>query len=265
MNAQQPDGLTIQPRRIDFSLPDQLPRHWHGNDPFKSHFFNSMSILFPDGERFFIDSVRHYRPEINDPEQLALIKGFIGQEGHHSREHIEYNRRLSDLGYDVEKLMQPVKKRIRYVQKHFSPERQLAGTVAMEHFTAILADSILRERSWFDGAIEPMQRIWRWHALEETEHKAVAFDVYMKVCGDRKMLRAAMRQSTFFFLKDVTLGMWHMLRRDGELTNLRMWRQGLAWLWGRGGFFSSLFGAYRDFYREDFHPWQHEWLPETPG
>ena len=258
MNTQQPEGLTIQPRRIDFSLPDQLPRHWHANDPFKSHFFNSMSILFPDGERFFIDSVRHYRPEIDDPEQLALIKGFIGQEGHHSREHIEYNQRLSDLGYDVEKLMQPVKKRIRYVQKHFSPERQLAGTVAMEHFTAILADSILRERSWFDGAIEPMQRIWRWHALEETEHKAVAFDVYMQVCGDRKMLRAAMRQSTFFFLKDVTLGMWHMLRRDGELTNLRMWRQGLGWLWGKGGFFSSLFGAYRDFYREDFHPWQHD-------
>tara|TARA_R110000764_G_scaffold176801_1_gene262974 strand:+ start:598 stop:1437 length:840 start_codon:yes stop_codon:yes gene_type:complete len=258
MTASQPADLKIEPRRIDFALPEALPKHWHGGDPFKTHFFNSMSILFPDGERFFIDSVRHFRPQIQDPEQLALIKGFIGQEGHHSREHIEYNQRLSDQGYDVDKLMQPVKRRIRYVQKHFSPERQLAGTVAMEHFTAIMADAVLRERRWFDGAIEPMQRIWRWHALEETEHKAVAFDVYMQVCGDRKLLRAAMRQSTFFFLKDVTLGMWHMLRRDGELMNLRMWRKGLSWLWGRDGFLSSLWGVYRDFYRDDFHPWQHD-------
>ena len=258
MTAQQPEGLSIQPRRIDFALPDVLPRHWHGADAFKTHFFNSMSILFPDGERFFIDSVRHYRPQIHDTEQLALIKGFIGQEGHHSREHIEYNRRLSDLGYDVEKLTRPVQHRIRYANKHFSPERRLAATVAMEHFTAIMADAVLRDRGWFDGAIEPMQRIWRWHALEETEHKAVAFDVYMQVCGDRKLLRAAMRQSTFFFLKDVTRGMWHMLRRDGELSNITMWRQGMRWLWGKGGFFSSLWGAYRDFYREDFHPWQHD-------
>ena len=258
MTAQQPEGLSIQPRRIDFALPDVLPRHWHGEDAFKTHFFNSMPILFPDGERFFIDSVRHYRPQIHDPEQLALIKGFIGQEGHHSHEHIEYNRRLSDLGYDVEKLTRPVQHRIRYANKHFSPERRLAATVAMEHFTAIMADAVLRDRGWFDGAIEPMQRIWRWHALEETEHKAVAFDVYMQVCGDRKLLRAAMRQSTFFFLKDVTRGMWHMLRRDGELSNITMWRQGMRWLWGKGGFFSSLWGAYRDFYREDFHPWQHD-------
>lgn len=258
MSVLTPENLTIQPRRIDFGLPDPLPRHWLGGDPFKTHFFNAMSLLFPDGERFFIDSVRHFRDQVTDPQQQALIKGFIGQEGHHSREHIEYNNRLQALGYDVERLTQPVRRRIAYANKHLSPVRRLAGTVAMEHFTAIMADSVLRELRWFKGSDEAMRRIWRWHALEETEHKAVAFDLYMQVCGDRKLLREAMRFSTWFFLRDVTRGVWHMLKRDGHQWDVRLWWRGMRWLWGRGGFFSSLWGAYRDFYREDFHPWQHD-------
>ncbi|QJD60775.1 metal-dependent hydrolase [Pseudomonas sp. gcc21] len=258
MKTRTPPALQILPRRPELALPDPLPRHWHSNDPFKTHFFNAMSVLFPDGERYFIDSVRLFRERIIDTDLQQQIRGFIGQEGHHSREHIEYNQRLRDLGYDIDALESTVKKRIRFVQKNFSAERQLAGTVAMEHFTAIMADLLLREPHWIDGAVEPMQSLWRWHALEETEHKAVAFDVYMQVCGDRKILRRAMRQATFFFLKDVTRGMWHMLRKDGKLTDLPMMCRGMRWLWGRNGFFRKLVGVYQDYYQSDFHPWQHD-------
>lgn len=258
IKTRTPPALQILPRRPELALPDPLPRHWHSNDPFKTHFFNAMSVLFPDGERYFIDSVRLFRDRISDTDLQQQIRGFIGQEGHHSREHIEYNQRLRDLGYDIDALESTVKKRIRFVQKNFSAERQLAGTVAMEHFTAIMADLLLREPHWIDGAVEPMQSLWRWHALEETEHKAVAFDVYMQVCGDRKILRRAMRQATFFFLKDVTRGMWHMLRKDGKLTDLPMMWRGMRWLWGRNGFFRKLVGVYQDYYQSDFHPWQHD-------
>ncbi len=258
IKTRTPPALQILPRRPDLALPDPLPRHWHSNDPFKTHFFNAMSVLFPDGERYFIDSVRLFRDQISDTDLQQQIRGFIGQEGHHSREHLEYNQRLRELGYDIDALESTVKKRIRFVQKNFSAERQLAGTVAMEHFTAIMADLLLREPQWIDGAVQPMQSLWRWHALEETEHKAVAFDVYMQVCGDRRILRRAMRQATFFFLKDVTRGMWHMLRKDGKLTDLPMMWRGMRWLWGRNGFFRKLVGVYRDYYRRDFHPWQHD-------
>lgn len=252
-----PDTLDIRPRRLDVSVPDPLPRWWLDNDAFRSHFFNSMSVLFPAGEQFFIDSVRHFRDRIQDPELQQHIRGFIGQEAHHSREHIDFNQRLTELGYDIRKLERPVKRRIRFVNKQFSPERRLAATVAMEHFTAIMADAVLRDPQWLAGATPEMRRLWRWHALEETEHKAVAFDVFMQVCGDRRMLRRAMRQSTFFFLRDVTRGTLHMLRRDGQLTPT-VWWQGMRWLWGRGGFLRHLLGVYRDFYAEDFHPWQHD-------
>lgn len=257
MQSRTPDNLDIRPRRLDVAVPDPLPRWWLGEDPFRTHFFNSMSVLFPDGEQFFIDSVRYYRDRITDPELQQQIRGFIGQEAHHSREHVDFNDRLRDLGYDIDKLERPVKRRIRFVNKHFPPERRLAATVAMEHFTAIMANAVLHDPRWLADAQTDMRRLWRWHALEETEHKAVAFDVYMQVCGDRKLLRKAMRQSTFFFLRDVTVGTLHMLRKDGQLTP-GVWWQGMRWLWGRNGFLRHLLGVYRDFFAEDFHPWQHD-------
>lgn len=121
MLSSTPDHLDIRPRRLNAALPDPLPRWWLGNDPFRTHFFNAMSVLFPDGEQFFIDSVRHFRDRVTDPALAQQIRGFIGQEAHHSREHIEYNQRLRDLGYDIDALERPVKQRIRWIHKNFSP------------------------------------------------------------------------------------------------------------------------------------------------
>ena len=202
MASSTPEGLQIRPRHLDFDLPDPLPRHWHGGDAFKSHLFDAMSVLFPDGERFFIDSVRQFRDQITDPTLKEQIRGFIGQEGHHSREHLEYSQRLRDLGYAIEPIERRARGRIRYAQKRLSPQRQLAATAALEHITAIMADQVLREPECLRGADANMARLWRWHALEETEHKAVAFDVYQQVCGNRRLLRRAMRLATLFFVLD---------------------------------------------------------------
>lgn len=258
MVSTTPAGLQIRPRHMDFDLPKPLPRHWHSGDAFKSHLFDAMSVLFPDGERFFIDSVRHFRDRIDDPVLKEQIRGFIGQEGHHSREHLEYSDRLRDLDYDIETIERRARARIRYTQKRFSPQRQLAATAALEHITAIMADGLLKDTRVMDGAHPTMARLWRWHALEETEHKAVAFDVYNQVCGSRRLLRRAMVMGTFFFVLDTTRGLVHMLKRDGLLWNWRVWRDGLRWTWGKDGVFRPLLATYRDFFRPDFHPWQHD-------
>ncbi|TRX74206.1 metal-dependent hydrolase [Pseudomonas mangiferae] len=261
MASTTPTGLLIRPRHLAFDLPDPLPRHWHGGDAFKSHLFDAMSVLFPDGERFFIDSVRLFRERIEDPVLKEQIRGFIGQEGHHSREHLVYSQRLRDQGYDVGRLEARAQRRIRFTQRTLSPQRQLAATVALEHLTAIMADALLAKPQYLAGADPALVRLWRWHALEETEHKAVAFDVYQQVCGDRALLRRAMRMATWFFLLDTFRGLAHMLARDGLAWNWRVWRDGLRFLWGRDGFFRSLLGAYRDFFRPGFHPWQHDNRP----
>ncbi|MBU3059438.1 metal-dependent hydrolase [Pseudomonas indica] len=257
MASTTPEGLQIRPRHLDFDLPSPLPRHWHSGDAFKTHLFDAMSVLFPDGERFFIDSVRQFRDQIDDPVLKEQIRGFIGQEGHHSREHLVYSQRLRDLGYQVERMERRAQARIRYTQKKLSPHRQLAATAALEHITAIMADAVLKNPEPLHGAHPAMARLWRWHALEETEHKAVAFDVYNQVCGSRKLLRRAMLMGTFFFVLDTTRGLAHMLERDGLLWNWRVWRDGLKWAWGKDGVFRPLVRTYLDFFKADFHPWQH--------
>ena len=257
MISTTPPGLQIRPRHLDFDLPNPLPRHWHGGDAFKTHLFDAMSVLFPDGERFFIDSVRLFRDQISDATLNEQIRGFIGQEGHHSREHLEYSQRLRDLGYDVDYLERGIKRRLAFVRKHLPANLQLAATTSVEHLTAIMADAVLSNPQWTAGADPAMAKLWRWHALEETEHKAVAFDVFQQVSGSKWLLRRAMLQSTFFFTFDTTKGLIHMLKRDGLLWNWRVWRDGLVWLWGKDGIFRKLVGDYADFYKTGFHPWQH--------
>ncbi|MCU9949334.1 metal-dependent hydrolase [Pseudomonas solani] len=258
MTSTTPEGLVIRPRHMDFDLPNPLPRHWHSGNAFKTHLFDAMSVLFPDGERFFIDSVRNFREEITDPVLKEQIRGFIGQEGHHSREHLEYSNRLRDLGYDIGRIERRAQARIRYTQKKFSKRRQLAATAALEHITAIMADGLLKNPEHIAGAHPTLARLWRWHALEETEHKAVAFDVYNQVCGSRTLLRRAMIMGTFFFMLDTHRGLIHMLKRDGLLWNWRVWRDGLSWMWGKNGMFRQLIPAYMDFFKKGFHPWQHD-------
>jgi predicted metal-dependent hydrolase len=120
-----------------------------------------------------------------------------------------------------------------------------------------MANGLLEQPRTMQGAHPTMQRLWRWHALEETEHKAVAFDVYNQVCGSRALLRRAMLMGTFFFVLDTFRGLTHMLKRDGLLWNWRVWRDGLQWSWGRHGVFRPLLREYLDFFKADFHPWQH--------
>lgn len=254
----QPADLSIRPRRLASGLPDPLPRHWHGGNAFKTHLFNAMSVLFPDGERFFIDSVRLFRDQVTEPRFQEEIRGFIGQEGHHSREHLEYSQRLRELGYDIDAIEGRLKRRLAFVRSRLPDRLQLAATCAVEHLTAIMANALLSNPDWLEGADPRLARLWRWHALEETEHKAVAFDLYMQVCGSPWLRHRAMLHSTLFFTWDTTRGLIHFLRRDGLLWNWGLWRDGLAWLWGRRGIFRPLVRDYLDFYRRDFHPWQHD-------
>ena len=71
---------------------------------------------------------------------------------------------------------------VRWSEENLSPLARLAATVALEHLTAILAAALLDGRSGSLAGADPrVAELWRWHAVEETEHKSVAFDVYAVV------------------------------------------------------------------------------------
>ncbi len=255
-----PADVPVEPRNREHDLERSLARDWFDDHPFKTAWFNAMSITFPLGEKFFIDSVRYYADRIEDPKLRQEIRGFIGQEGFHRREHDRYNRALCRLrGYDLAYLEGRLAKKIAQGEKLLSPLEQLAVTAALEHITAIMAESGLSDDNPMLGLADPvMQDLWDWHAAEELEHKSVAFDVYRAVGGGEVLRKRALRRATVLLMVDILVGMVHMLRRDGKLWNLRLWWQGWKFLFFRGGILRRVWPAYREYYRDGFHPWQRD-------
>mgnify|MGYP000167809401 CR=1 FL=1 len=188
--SRMPEGLSITVRNREFDLEKLLATDWLDNDPFKTAFFNSMSISFPVGEKAFIDSVRTYADRIDDPKLKKEMSSFLRQEGMNRREHQKYNEMLcAQRGYDLTKLESPFVNRIKKVKSMQAGNRiMLASTCGAEHFTAILAAQSLN--GWmFENVDKAMKNLWLWHASEELEQKSVSFAVFCRIGGNFKLRR----------------------------------------------------------------------------
>jgi predicted metal-dependent hydrolase len=198
---------SVKARRIRFEYAaGSLPRHYVQGDLVMSHVVAVLSATFPEGEEFFVRSVRHYADRITDPGLQEQVKGFIGQEVTHGREHRALNDRLAEMGYPTRLVDRTVAKSQARLEARTPPRVRLAATAALEHFTAVLAEAILRDERIQDllGTSE-VREMLLWHALEECEHKAVAFDVYRAVGGSEQMRIRVMRAVRFAFISRVTL------------------------------------------------------------
>lgn len=253
-----PETIAIKPRHPAFDLHAALATNWHGGDPFKTAFFNALSLTFPVGEKYFIDSVRAFQKQIDDQKLSQEIRGFIGQEAIHRREHAKYNEILGNArGYAGAAFEQGLQNRIDERDAH-SAHMRLMETVAFEHLTAILAHGLLTDDRWLDGADPTLKSMWHWHAIEEAEHKAVTFDVYRAVGGNMDWLKQALPLITRQMFRDILSAMWMMLKADGQQLNPVIWMRGLNWLVGSQGVLRNLAPLWRDFKRADFHPWDHD-------
>jgi predicted metal-dependent hydrolase len=170
---------SIVPRDLDVDF-HAVPRHWLANNAMATAIANGVNLLFPHGERFFVRSVKHFLDQIHDPELRAAIKGFFGQEGRHARAHDQFNAILRAQGYEIDRFLAGYQRLSSWLEAHTPPRLNLAVTAAAEHFTAILAEGAFTESALDDAAPE-MRQLLAWHAAEELEHKAVAFDVLRAV------------------------------------------------------------------------------------
>jgi uncharacterized protein len=254
--------VDIAPRPLRTQWPADLPRHWYRGKAFDTHFMNALSLLFPNGEKFFIDAVRAYRDRNTDPKLERDIKAFISQEGWHRSAHRDYNDWLASLGLPVERCEARQARRLQTVTEKVPPRGWLAATVCLEHFTAIMAQDLLAT----DDRLEPMhphfRRIWTWHALEELEHKAVAWDLFDGTGGRYGTRVKAMFFVTFDFAWQVGRNTIDLLRAEGELWKLRTWLDGARFLFGpRRGVVWKILPQWLAFFRRDYHPWQHDDRP----
>ncbi len=252
----------IVPRvNLDFDLDGDIPQYWFDNHPFKTRFADALSTLFPEGERYFITSVRNFRDQVTDPELLEGIKDFMRQEGQHGIVHDKYNERLRKQGIDVDKIEGINKKLIAFALKHSSKEFNLANTAAAEHITAMMAHSFFDRKVIFENADARMRAMYAWHAMEEVEHKAVAFDLMQKVAkvGYIKRVGALLQATVLNIIMTFSI-LDYMLRKDGFnfWQRSKLWISGLWWLYKPGGMFLPTLPHYFGYFKPGFHPWQHE-------
>lgn len=253
----------IRVRKMDFPFADaDVPRWWLYGNPVLSHMANGLNLLFPPGERFFIRSVKHYLDQIDDPELVTRVKGFFGQEGRHGHEHERANRILERQGFDVRRFLDLYEKvAFGFIEPRFPPILRLSTTVALEHFTASLAKNALTD-GFLDGAHPVMAQLLRWHAAEEIEHKAVAFDV-LKAVDPRYSIRVAGLAiattqllgwwfvATAFLLAQEDLSREDRRRHRAEADTIRLRAEGKK----RFEIFEK---AILDYLRRDFHPDDHD-------
>ncbi len=259
-----PADLTITPRDRRFGRGLAPNRWWVANDPVATAFYNALSATFPRGEAFFVESVRAFRDGADD--KLAQeIRAFTTQEVMHSREHVAFNKKAVDAGYDLTKLEERVIWRLDIVKsKH--PIVSLAATMCLEHFTAILAHELLRDPRHLKDADPEAAAMWRWHAIEEIEHKGVAYDTWRHATKALprfkrwKIKSKVMLLVTKNFLVDRSMGVRELLRQDG-ITGFAAWRRMLWFAFVRPGMVRKILGAWLSFFMPGFHPWNHDDRP----
>jgi uncharacterized protein len=256
-----PADLSITPRDRRFGRDTALARLWHGGSIEATAIYNALSTTFPKGETYFVESVRAFR-EGAPPKLAEEIKGFTTQEAIHSREHDAFNKRATESGYDLTKLEQRVERRLA-LTKERPPIVSLAATMALEHFTAILAHALLADPNHLAKADPEVADLWRWHAVEEIEHKGVAYDTWLHATRNwprvkRWKLKArVMLFVTRNFVVDRTAGALELMRQDG-VTGLEAWARLLWYQWIRPGMFRRIAGAWAKFFMPGFHPWNED-------
>jgi uncharacterized protein len=257
-------------RRLLIDLETPIERHWCGGDAFRSALFNALSMSFPVGEQFFIDSVREGFMALPAEKQAKFkeeVQGFVGQEATHRRIHALFNGHLDKFGL-INKWGPRAQERLKLLGGA-DPRHCLAITAANEHFTAIFAEWMLANHDLLDGCEPRLKTLWLWHSAEEAEHKSTAFDLYQALGGNHEWRVKWFRRITYIFLSDLVFQTVANLRRDGTLWKWRTWKSAANFLFGRRGFIRNTVKPWREYFKPDFHPAQQEsvlsrdWLNEN--
>jgi predicted metal-dependent hydrolase len=257
-------------RRLLIDLKPPIAARWNGGDAFRSAFFNALSMSFPAGEQYFIDSVRAGLKALPAERQQVLaqeVQGFIGQEATHRRVHGLFNEHLQKQGFDnwIERHA------ARRLAAHTGDDlrNKVAATAATEHFTALFADWMLRHPEALEGAEARLRTLWLWHSAEESEHRNTAFDMYQALGGNHQWRVRVFRYITVTFLSDLLRQTLRNLWHDGSLWRWSTWRSAARLLFARDGMIRSNVGLWRDYMAPDFHPSQHpaelsqQWLRDN--
>lgn len=246
-------------RHMEFRFGErEVKAHFYDDNPLVSMYFLMLSVVVPYGEELVIDTVRHHRDDIRDPELRARMTGLIGQEAMHTRAHEEHNLAFQRQGYPMAEWDQHIKTIYTMLLKDLPNPMKLSLMAAVEHLTGSLSNHIMAHPELIIGKMdESVRDIWLWHMLEENEHKSIAYDVFQAMSGNYLLRVAGFVPACFSVFAVVTGGAVLLMHTDGSLwkpRNLVKHAQGLSALFGLKGVYGGMIGELLDYFRPSFHP-----------
>jgi len=258
-----PEDHEITPRDRRFGREEGYDpgKYWQNGDPVATAFYNCLSLTFPRGEAFFIESVREFRD--HTPQKLQKeIRAFVQQEVIHSREHLALNRRVEENGYDTSRIEQRITESLG-MTKGRPKITNLAATMILEHFTAIMAQQFIANPLHWKDSDEETADLWRWHALEEIEHKGVAYDTWLYATRDWSRWQRWKVKALMMLV--ITRNFWgnrwndtlDLLAQDG-LTGWRVKLRLLKFLLVAPGIARAIIVPWIKFFLPGFHPWNED-------
>jgi len=253
----------VIPRNIDFELGEDVTYDWHSDCPGISNMWNGLSLLFPEGETFFVKSAQNYLKIVEDPVFKKELKGFMTQEMIHTREHVVYNDMLKRHNIPTDRVNGVLKWWSVMGHRYLPKPIQLAITTSLEHWTATLAQTVLDNPQTFEDAHPKMKALWNWHAIEETEHKSVCYDL-LKLALPNPFEFYVIRTSTHIIAAPIFLLAAHVVYLDlmaktGNLGDMKAHWNMLRYNYGsKHGVMRRAIGLWFDYLRPDFHPWDHD-------
>jgi uncharacterized protein len=177
----------LRPRSVQFHFSEDIPRLWLGGNPVKTHFVNGINLFIGEFESFVVDKLRSHLLTVHDPILRGQIVGFLGQELSHSHVHTAYNQTLQNQGYRFTSYAKFSHFFFRKLLNGLGPIVNLAIIAGFEQMTAALSEVVL-ESNFLEQAHPTLKSLWEWHAAEELEHQAIAFN-YLQICNRSYGLR----------------------------------------------------------------------------
>lgn len=254
MNKYSPD---IEPRHLRFTIPPDVPSYWHSQSDIKTYHFTAMAIFLPLLEKLVILSLKKSLPNV--PNALkAQVASLIAQEAIHGREFERFRKIIAQRFVINYPYHLKIFRLLAGLINRICPSFHCALSAAGEHFTAITAELFLRDPTWFANVKSEYRAIWRWHCIEEIEHKNVAFDVFQSVNGHyfTRIFAMLWMSSLFFILHFKPI--WQMMKQDKKCWHISFYLRAFRYYWGKGGFCRALLKPYLDYFKPSFHPSSHD-------
>lgn len=260
---------TIKVRNVKFNFDKIEDKHYVRKNIFATHFLNSLHVVFPEGEKFFIRSARYFLNEIKDTELKKQVREFVGQEGIHHREHERFWESLEKMGLVPRRFANFLNKTafdglekglFKILPDRFAKKFSLSITTALEHYTALFGGTALQREELKEFMPEEMYLMMQWHAAEELEHKAVCFDILEEIDNSYPLRISGMLVASGMLYFYAFAGMAYFVYMDENKDYKSMMGDLLKFISGFNMMprnqesWKILF----DYFRKDFHPDDHD-------